>query len=99
MTQIGLFALMLISCCAATAEALPAGTHTFSVTVGSTTRPYILHVPKQTAGKPMPVVIMLHGAGGSAAGAAKDYGWIRKADEAGFLAIFPEGTPTHQDRS
>jgi polyhydroxybutyrate depolymerase len=40
----------------------------------------------------MPAVIMLHGAGGTAAIAVTQTGWDRKGLEHGFLAVFPEGT-------
>ena len=40
----------------------------------------------------MPVVIMLHGAGGTADIAVSQTGWDRKGAEEGFLAAFPEGT-------
>jgi polyhydroxybutyrate depolymerase len=33
---------------------------------------------------------MFHGAGGTARGAMRQTGWTAKADEAGFLAVFPE---------
>lgn len=41
---------------------------------------------------PIPAVVMLHGAGGTATIAADQTGWDRKAAEAGFIAAFPEGT-------
>ena len=70
--------------------------------IGDLRRSYYVHVPltgdKQTL---MPVVIMLHGAGGSSLNAAMHYGWPEKADKEGFLAVFPEamrlqpGQPAH----
>jgi polyhydroxybutyrate depolymerase len=38
-------------------------------------------------------VIVLHGEGGTAHTVRVDTGWAVKADKAGFLAAFPEGTP------
>lgn len=46
----------------------------------------------------VPAVIMVHGAGGTAAIAAAQTGWERKGADGGFLAVFPEGTardPAH----
>jgi polyhydroxybutyrate depolymerase len=63
-----------------------------AVRAGSTTRPYILHAPPGT-NAPMPLVMMLHGAGGSASGTAEHYGWKQLADARGFIAVFPEGLP------
>jgi polyhydroxybutyrate depolymerase len=45
-----------------------------------------------------PVLVMLHGAGGTADIAVSQTGWDRKGPEAGFLTVFPEGTvrdPSH----
>lgn len=39
---------------------------------------------------PVPVVVMLHGGGGTSQAAATETGWGAKADEAGFLAVFPD---------
>lgn len=39
-----------------------------------------------------PVVIMLHGAGGTAEIAVAQTGWDRRGPEAGFITVFPEGT-------
>jgi polyhydroxybutyrate depolymerase len=63
-----------------------------SVRAGSTTRPYLLHVPAH-ADSPLPVVMMLHGAGGSAAGAAESYGWKPLAEVEQFIAVFPQAMP------
>lgn len=63
----------------------------FTIRVGERDRRYVVHVPAGYDSKrSAPVVIMLHGAGGSAWGAARETGWIAKSDEAGFLLIFPE---------
>ena len=41
----------------------------------------------------MPLVVMLHGAGATAAIARQQTGWPAKADHEGFAVVFPEGTP------
>jgi polyhydroxybutyrate depolymerase len=77
-----------------------AGNHDESIVVGGRsgklTRTFIVHVPPGFDGKSkVPVVIMLHGAGGSGAGAITETGWDVKADREGFIAVFPDGTPPH----
>ncbi len=69
------------------------GDHEISLKVGDLKRRYVVHVPKGYDGKkPVPVVIMFHGGGGTAKAAMKETGWADKADQAGFLAVFPEGS-------
>jgi len=41
----------------------------------------------------MSLVVMLHGGGGTGKGAATETGWNAKADEAGFLVVFPDAMP------
>ena len=56
-----------------------------------------MHVPPSFDGKSnVPVVIMLHGAGGSGAGAMGQTGWGAKSDREGFIAVFPDGTPPNR---
>src|SRR5207245_1310631 len=43
--------------------------------------------------EPVPVVLMIHGAGGTARWTLAETGWGAKADQEGFLAVFPQGTP------
>lgn len=76
-------------------EARPGpGEHSLSLKVGDLERRYIVHVPSGYDGrKPVPVVIMFHGGGGTARGAMRETGWAQKADKEGFVAVFPEATP------
>ncbi|HZC47254.1 MAG TPA: PHB depolymerase family esterase [Candidatus Acidoferrum sp.] len=82
-------------------QPIPApGNHDESLEVGAgagkITRTFIVHVPPGFDGKSkVPVVIMLHGAGGSGAGAITETGWDAKADREGFIAVFPDGAPPH----
>lgn len=77
-----------------TAKKFPSGDHSFSIKVGSLERKYVVHVPPSYDGmKPFPAVIMFHGGGGTAQAAMTETGWSAKAQEAGFLAVFPEATP------
>ncbi|MFA5058585.1 MAG: PHB depolymerase family esterase [Opitutaceae bacterium] len=75
-------------------QRLGPGDHALTLKVGDLTRRYLVHVPAGDDGKkPLPVVIMLHGGGGTARGAMKETGWTHQADREGFLAVFPEATP------
>jgi polyhydroxybutyrate depolymerase len=72
---------------------LPAGDHERAVVVGERSRSYLVHVPA-TASPPagFPVVLVFHGLGFDAAGMARFTGMNDKADQAGFVVAYPEGT-------
>jgi polyhydroxybutyrate depolymerase len=85
---------------AAASTSTAPGNHDESLEVGAgatrMTRTFVVHVPPTFDGKSkVPVVIMLHGAGGSGEGAIRETGWDAKADREGFIAVFPDGTPPH----
>ena len=63
------------------------------IEVDGRTRSYRLHVPPQyDPEKPTPVVLVFHGAATNAHFIAHFSGMDRKADEAGFVAVYPNGT-------
>lgn len=69
------------------------GDYSFVIEIGGSERFYIVHVPLSYNGKTaIPVGIMLHGGGGTAKGMMAYTGWSQKADEEGFLAVYPEAT-------
>jgi polyhydroxybutyrate depolymerase len=69
------------------------GDHTRSLKMGEVDRSYLVHVPpKYDAKKPTPVVLVLHGAGTNGAITVFFCGMNKKADEAGFIAVYPNGT-------
>src|SRR3954469_13705971 len=72
-------------------RALPPGDHRVSLPHGGLDRSYLLHVPTNPG--PLPLVMMLHGAGGSAEFAADETGWSRLADVERFAVVYPEGGP------
>lgn len=75
-----------------------AGDHDFTIRAGRLERRYTVHVPPGYDGKkPVPVVVMLHGGGGTSRAAAFETGWGAKADEKGFLAVFPNAMPPDPD--
>src|SRR5258708_5630934 len=66
-----------------------------SLAVGGLKRLYLVHAPKGHAPeKPMPVVVALHGATMNGPMMAWFSGLNKKADEAGFIAVYPNGTGT-----
>jgi polyhydroxybutyrate depolymerase len=63
-----------------------------NVQLGALNRHFIVHVPATfNAKRKLPVVIMLHGAGGTGQQAMEQTGWDRKADREDFIAVFPDG--------
>lgn len=61
---------------------------------GGLDRMALVHVPRSwQAGTPAPLVMALHGGGGGALYQADDerYGLITKSEQAGFIAVFPNG--------
>ena len=67
-----------------------------SLTVDGLERTYILHVPpnydKET---PVPLVLALHGGGGSAEKMANLTGFNDVSDKEGFIVVYPEGIENH----
>ena len=60
---------------------------------GRVDRTYVVHVPASYDGsQAVPLVLVLHGSGGSADIADRISGMSAKSDAAGFLAVYPEGT-------
>lgn len=75
------------------------GDQRLTIVVERSTREYIVHIPPQYDGQvPLPVVIMFHGGGGMARNEMGYSGWVEKADQEGFLAVFPDGTPPDPSR-
>jgi polyhydroxybutyrate depolymerase len=84
---------------AARLKPVSSGDHNITIRVGGLDRHYTVHVPPGYYGKTSaPVVIMLHGGGGTGKAAATETGWGSKADEAGFLAVFPDALPPDQTK-
>jgi len=69
------------------------GDHTRSVRVDRRTRSYLVHVPPSYDGsKPFPVVLAFHGGLSRAESLIQESGLNEKADAAGFIAVYPNGT-------
>jgi polyhydroxybutyrate depolymerase len=81
-------------------EMVKPGDHHFSLNIGGLKRKYLVHVPKSYEGKnAVPVVVMIHGAGGTSDWTLTETGWGDKADKEGFLAVFPDGVPVDQTKA
>ncbi len=90
-----LFCLLVLPLTIGTADAdkLTPGDHTRTLQVDAQTRSYLVHVPPNyDPAKPMPVVLIFHGAGMNAVLMQGFSGLNGKADEAGFIAVYPNGT-------
>lgn len=62
------------------------------IKVGLLKREYKYYLPKSyDPNKPMPAVFLFHGGGGTAEAALIETGMNKKADEAGFILVLPEG--------
>jgi polyhydroxybutyrate depolymerase len=86
-------ALLLIAMSAALFKPLMPGDQTRTITVGKLERTYLLHVPpKYDGSKPVPVVLVFHGGASNAEQMVRFCGLNEKADEAGFLAVYPSGS-------
>lgn len=63
-----------------------------SLAHGGAERRWLLHRPVALPSGRRPLVLMFHGAGGSAGLAVRQTGWGELADREGFLVAYPEGT-------
>lgn len=71
---------------------LPLGDTTKQLEFQGLTRSYIVHVPKQYDGKTaLPLVVDLHPIQENATYQHDSSGYLQKADEAGFIVVFPNG--------
>jgi len=63
-----------------------------SLSAGGRERSYRLYRPGSVEpGRPVPLVVVLHGGYGSAGQAEQAYGWDELADRHGFLVAYPDG--------
>jgi polyhydroxybutyrate depolymerase len=80
------------------ARGLAPGKHVLTLEAAGQKWTYRVHVPaKYDSAKPTPLVLILHGAGGSGEGYLDRAGWAKKADAAGFIAVAPDGLPIRPD--
>ena len=75
-----------------TAGAAPAGDEYITVQMGAQQRKCLVHLPAAAQGaKPLPLVIVMHGSGGTGASMAGTTGFDALADKEGFIAAYPDG--------
>jgi polyhydroxybutyrate depolymerase len=68
------------------------GETTMSMTIGGRNRTFLVHVPPSYTGRfPVPLVLDLHGLGGSSSQQAGLSGFRQKSDEVGFIVVWPQG--------
>ena len=85
------FVLSLIACVRPPSNTLRPGNHDLSLSVNGLARTYILRVPPAARrGQPLPLLIVLHGGGGSGQKMQRFLGFDAYADERGFYAAYPD---------
>ena len=85
--------VLLLAFSAVAGMPLSAGDHVRDLMVGEQYRSYLLHVPPSLDRRqPAPVVLAFHSAAMNGAGMARFSGLSEKADRAGFIAVYPNGT-------
>lgn len=76
------------------AATVPVGSHELHLRHDGRERGFIVHVPKAyRADRPVPLVLALHGGGGSMAVMARDrlYGLVAQSESSGWIVVFPNG--------
>jgi polyhydroxybutyrate depolymerase len=68
-----------------------AGGYTVTDTIGGIQRAYRIYIPETESADPIPLVIVLHGAGGNGAWMENISGFDNLADSEGFVAVYPDG--------
>ena len=79
---------------------LNSGRNEVKMTFQGRVRTAVVYVPVKVAipSKGWPVVMMLHGAGGSTDNVIDATGWAVMGEENGFVSIFPNGTPRDESK-
>jgi polyhydroxybutyrate depolymerase len=72
------------------ADPLPVGASSQTLVVGGLERDYRAYRPAELPAE-APLVLMLHGGGGSAPQAEATFGWTTLAEREGFVVVHPEG--------
>jgi polyhydroxybutyrate depolymerase len=78
---------------AAAADELPAGHQRLTIEHGGLQRSAVLYHPKTSdVSAALPLVLMLHGMGGTAAYAVRETGWSDKATKEGFVVAYADAS-------
>ena len=92
MKRLALSLVLLLAPLLAPPSAWAAGDPSVGIEYGNLDRSYLLHLPNPLPNHPLPLVVVLHGGGGSAASVAKMTGFDAEADRQGFIVVYPDGT-------
>jgi polyhydroxybutyrate depolymerase len=77
---------------AAPGAPIAVGSSTRTITVAGAERTFRIYRPASLPlSRPVPLVVMIHGGGGTAAGAERAYGWDTEVDSQHFLVADPDG--------
>src|SRR4051794_33075659 len=83
---------------ATTGQPFSPGRQVVTREVGGYLRRYTVQMPtRPREGQPLPVVVILHGAGASGSVYLDRNGWAAKAEREGFVAVAPDGLPAAPD--
>jgi polyhydroxybutyrate depolymerase len=73
-------------------SSLKAGDNKATLQFGGRSRSYVVYVPSSAkAGTAVPLIFDFHGHGGNAAQEESSSGWKKKADQVGFIMVYPDG--------
>lgn len=94
--RVRLLAAVLATAAMATPAAVAAESRTGTLSYGGHERTYRVYTPA-AAGRPLPVVLVLHGGGGTGAGMERltRGAFNRLADQHGFVVLYPDGLDRH----
>lgn len=91
---IALFTVCMWLCTvSATSVEIPHGHKKLAIRVNGVDRDCLLYVPSRyDKTNALPLVVMLHGMGGTARNTLEGTGWSTKGEQEGFIVAYPEGT-------
>lgn len=82
----------ILLCAQDKSEDIKPGTYDWSIKIDDSERTYRIHIPPSyTKGKKFPIVISLHGLGGTGAIQEKLTGFNEVADKNDFVVVYPDG--------
>lgn len=76
---------------------IPAGVEVFTINAANYTWDYAIHVPATPSDALLPLVVVLHGTGGSGPAALGDNHWVETSDSGGFIVVAPTALPDRPD--
>lgn len=100
------FVLLIVVLCyspiaaAAQKKVLKSGFLSLSLVTHDGRRTYVAYIPSTyDSKKALPLVLMLHGGGGTGRAAIWETGWAEKAESEGFVVAFPNAVPPDSTRA